>query len=80
MVTPQQIHDWIAANLPCSHLQVQGDGQHFQAVIVSDEFAGKMLVARHQRVYHALSEPTTAEIHALSMKTLTPQEWEAQHG
>ena len=80
MVTPQQIHDWIASNLPCSHLQVQGDGQHFEAVIVSDEFAGKMLVARHQRVYQALGERMKAEIHALSMKTLTPQEWEAQHG
>lgn len=80
MVTPQQIHDWIASNLPCSHLQVQGDGQHFEAVIVSEEFAGKMLVARHQRVYQALGERMKAEIHALSMKTLTPQEWEAQHG
>jgi acid stress-induced BolA-like protein IbaG/YrbA len=80
MVTPQQIHDWIAAQLPCSHLQVQGDGQHFEAIIVSDEFAGKMLVARHQRVYQALGERMKAEIHALSIKTLTPQEWEQQRG
>ncbi|MBI5329469.1 MAG: BolA/IbaG family iron-sulfur metabolism protein [Betaproteobacteria bacterium] len=80
MVTPQQIQDWIAANLPCSYLKVDGDGHHFEAVIVSDEFAGKMLVARHQRVYQALGERMKAEIHALSMQTLTPAEWEAKRG
>jgi len=80
MVTPQQIHDWIAAGLACEHLQVNGDGQHFEAVIVSAEFAGKLPVARHQLVYKVLGERMKEEIHALSMRTLTPEEWKAANG
>ena len=80
MVTPQQIHDWIAAGLPCEHLQVNGDGQHFEALIVSAEFRGKLLVQRHQRVYQALGERMQQEIHALSMQTLSPEEWQARGG
>jgi acid stress-induced BolA-like protein IbaG/YrbA len=74
------IQDWIAAGMACEHLQVSGDGQHFEAVIVSSEFAGKMLVGRHQRVYQALGEHMKSDIHALSMQTLTPDEWKAKHG
>ncbi len=80
MLTPQQVHEWIAAGLACEHLQVAGDGQHFEAVIVSAEFAGKLPVARHQRVYQALGSHMHADIHALSMQTLTPEEWMARHG
>jgi acid stress-induced BolA-like protein IbaG/YrbA len=80
MVTPQQIQDWIAANLPCDYLKVAGDGQHFDALIVSAEFSGKLPVARHQRVYQALGDRMKAEIHALSMRTLTPDEWKAANG
>jgi len=80
MVTPQQIHDWIAAGLACEHLQVNGDGQHFEAVIVSREFAGRLPVARHQLVYKVLGERMKEEIHALSMRTLTPEEWKAANG
>ncbi|MEW6677581.1 MAG: BolA/IbaG family iron-sulfur metabolism protein [Pseudomonadota bacterium] len=81
MVTPQDIQDWISAGLPCDYIKVAGDGQHFEAVIVSAEFAGKLPVARHQRVYQALGDRMKAEIHALSMRTLTPEEWQkAQHG
>lgn len=80
MLTPQQIHDWIAAGMPCDYLKVDGDGHHFEAVIVSTEFTGKMPVARHQRVYQALGDKMKAEIHALSMRTLTPEEWKAAHG
>lgn len=78
MVTPEQIETWIRAGLPCEHLQVRGDGHHFEAIIVSAEFRGKLPVARHQRVYQALGERMKADIHALSMQTLTPEEW-AQH-
>lgn len=60
------------------HLSVIGDGQHFEAVVVSEEFAGKSRVQRHQRVYQALGDRMREEIHALSMKTLTPQEWQEQ--
>lgn len=80
MVTPQQIQDWIAAGLPCDYVKVVGDGQHFEAVIVSAEFVGKLPVARHQRVYQALGDRMKAEIHALSMRTLTPEEWQAANG
>ncbi len=59
-----------------SHLTVVGDGQHFEAVVVSEEFAGKSRVQRHQRVYQTLGDRMREEIHALSIKTFTPQEWE----
>ncbi len=80
MVTPQQIQQWIQAGLACDHIQVAGDGQHFEAVIVSPAFRGKMPVGRHQLVYGALGERMHAEIHALSMQTLTPEEWAARNG
>ena len=73
--TPQQVRDFIAAGLPCAHLEVEGDGRHFFATIVSSEFAGLSRIKRHQRVYAALGERMREEIHALSMKTLTPEEW-----
>ncbi|MEK8087304.1 BolA family protein [Aquabacterium sp. A3] len=76
--TPEQVQQYIAAGLPCEHLQVEGDGQHFFATIVSAEFDGKTRIARHQRVYQALGDRMRAEIHALSMKTLTPAEWAQQ--
>lgn len=73
--TPEQIRDYIAAVIPCEQLHVEGDGSHFQALIVSEAFEGKRLIARHQLVYAALGERMRAEIHALSMKTLTPAEY-----
>ena len=76
--TPDQVQQYIAAGLPCTHLSVEGDGQHFFATIVSAEFEGENRVARHQRVYQALGDRMRAEIHALSMKTLTPAEWSQQ--
>jgi acid stress-induced BolA-like protein IbaG/YrbA len=76
--TPAEVQQYIADNLPCSHLEVEGDGEHFQAVIVSAEFEGKLRIARHQRVYQALGDRMRAQIHALSMKTLTPAEWAEQ--
>ena len=77
--TPDQIKEYIESNLACEHVHVVGDGSHFQAIIVSPEFAGKRLIQRHQLVYAALGDRMKAEIHALSMKTLTPEEF-AQNG
>ena len=77
MVTPQQIEGYLNDNLQCEHLAVDGDGAHFEAVIVSAAFEGKTRVARHQIVYGALGDRMREEIHALSMKTLTPAEWSA---
>ncbi len=80
--TPEQVHQYIADHLDCENLVVNGDGAHFQALIVSKEFEGKRTIARHQLVYQALGERMRAEIHALSMRTLTPDEFEEikQHG
>ena len=75
MVTADSIKQSIEAGLACQHIDVAGDGQHFQALIVSDEFAGRTRVQRHQLVYAALGDRMREEIHALSMRTLTPQEW-----
>ena len=74
MVTPEQLKAWIEAGFDDADVQVEGDGHHFEAVIVAKEFVGKSRIARHQLVYAALGDKMKAEVHALSMKTLTPQE------
>ena len=74
--TPELIHSYISAGIACIHLEVEGDGQHFSAIIVSDAFAGKRPIQRHQIVYAALGDRMREEIHALSMKTLTPEEYQ----
>jgi acid stress-induced BolA-like protein IbaG/YrbA len=76
--TPEDISKYISSGLQCDHLEVTGDGAHFEAVIVSAAFEGKRLIARHQLVYAALGNRMRDEIHALSMKTLTPEEFKAQ--
>ncbi|HWP19574.1 MAG TPA: BolA family protein [Burkholderiaceae bacterium] len=73
--TPSEVRDFIAQGLRCEHLEVEGDGRHFFATIVSADFEGKSRVARHQAVYRALGDRMREQIHALSMKTLTPAEW-----
>ena len=80
MVDPESVKSGIAAGLACEHLEVVGDGQHFQALIVSPAFAGKSRVQRHQLVYAALGDRMREEIHALSMQTLTPEEWRKANG
>ena len=75
MVEPQQIKGWIEGGLPCEHVEVRGDGHHFEAVIVSSAFRGKSRVQQHQLVYQALGERMRAEIHALSMQTYAPEDW-----
>jgi len=75
--TPEQIQQYILDGLPCEHVQVQGDGAHFEALIVSQAFEGKRRIARHQQVYAALGSRMEAEIHALSMRTLSPDEFKA---
>ena len=76
-MTAQELQDLIAAGLPCAHLQVQGDGRHWYATLVSEEFEGKRLIQRHQRVYATFgNRMVTDEVHALSMRTYSPAEWE----
>ncbi len=77
-MTSDQLHHLIAAGLQCDHLEVDGDGRHWSAVIVSPVFEGKRLIQRHQAVYATLGEKIrTDEVHALSMKTHSPAEWAA---
>jgi acid stress-induced BolA-like protein IbaG/YrbA len=72
--TPEQVKSYIANGIDCLHLEVEGDGQHFFATIVSADFEGLRLVQRHQKVYAALGDRMKSEIHALLFKALTPEE------
>ncbi len=81
MVTPESIRQSIEAGLPCRHVEVAGDGQHWEAVIVSAAFEGLSRIKQHQLVYAALGDRMREEVHALSMRTFTPAQWDAQrHG
>ena len=74
MVSPQDIKGWIEENLPGAIVEISGDGHHFEAEIICTDFAGKSRIQQHQMVYGALGDRMKAEIHALSMRTLTPEE------
>jgi acid stress-induced BolA-like protein IbaG/YrbA len=78
MVEPGSIEQSIRAGLACTHLEVSGDGAHFDAVIVSPAFMGLSRIRQHQLVYAALGDRMREEIHALSMKTFSPEEWAAR--
>jgi acid stress-induced BolA-like protein IbaG/YrbA len=75
-VDPVLIKQYIQEGLECDHVEVSGDGRHFEALIVSPLFRGKPKVRQHQLVYAALGDRMREDIHALSMKTLTPEEWQ----
>ena len=71
-----EVKDTIMNGLPCDHVEVLGDdGQHFEAVVVSPQFTGKNKVQQHQLVYLALGDRMRSEIHALAMRTFTPDAW-----
>jgi acid stress-induced BolA-like protein IbaG/YrbA len=83
VVAPEDVKRYIEDHLQCEHLEVIGDGHHFEALIVSETFRGKSRVQRHQIVYGALGDRMREEIHALSMQTLTPEDWaerQSSHG
>ncbi|MFN7752968.1 MAG: BolA family protein [Pseudomonadota bacterium] len=79
MVTPEQVKSYIEQGMECDHVEVQGDGAHFEAVIVSPLFEGKSRVQQHQIVYRALGGRMREEIHALSMQTYSPSAWSARN-
>ncbi|GHU31869.1 BolA family transcriptional regulator [Betaproteobacteria bacterium] len=80
-MNPEHIKTLIADGLPCETLNVEGDGEHFEALLVSAQFAGKSRVKRQQMVNALLRTWfDSGELHALSMKTLTPEEWSTHHG
>jgi acid stress-induced BolA-like protein IbaG/YrbA len=77
-MTADQIRNIIAAGMVCDHIELEGDGRHWYATIVSAAFEGKRAIARHQMVYATLGAKIhNDEVHALSMKTYTPGEWSA---
>ncbi len=78
MATAESIEQSIAAGIRCEHLRVTGDGHHWEAVVVSPAFEGLSKIRQHQLVYAALGDRMRAEIHALSMTTLTPAQWAAR--
>ena len=73
---PNLIKQYIEEGLETEHVEVHGDGRHFEALVVSGLFRDKSRVKQHQLVYDALGARMREEIHALSMKTLTPEEWQ----
>ncbi|WP_019505394.1 BolA family protein [Pleurocapsa sp. PCC 7319] len=78
MISPEQVQTMIRERLSNAEVKVVGDGQHFEAIIVSPEFTGKTRVKQHQMVYAALQAEMASEtIHALSLKTYTPETWQA---
>lgn len=74
------IYQAISDNINCSYLDVTGDGRHFDAVVVSDEFNEKSRIERHRLVYAALGDKMKEQVHALSMKLYTITEWEKING
>jgi len=79
-MTAEELKSIITEGLACTHCELDGDGRHWQAVIVSDAFEGKRLIQRHQMVYATLGARIQSdEVHALSMKTMTSAEWKT-HG
>jgi acid stress-induced BolA-like protein IbaG/YrbA len=76
MLSAEQLKTYIMNGLPCEHVEVRGDdGTHFEAVVVSGEFVGKNMVQQHQMVYKALGDRMREEIHALSLRTFMPSQW-----
>ena len=75
MLSPETVKSYIEQSLVCEFVEVKGDGQHFEAVIVSGVFEGKNTLKQHQIVYDALGDKMRTEIHALSMRTFTPEKW-----
>jgi acid stress-induced BolA-like protein IbaG/YrbA len=83
MISPSQVESMIKASLPDAQVQIQdltGGGDHYQVVVVSSEFDGKGLIQQHQIVYGAVKQAMSTEaIHALSLKTYTPQAWSTEN-
>lgn len=74
-MTPQDIAERLRAAMPDARIEVRSeDNTHFEALVVDESFAGKRPLARHQIVYRVLGDAVGREIHALSLRTLTPDE------
>ena len=77
-MNPEELEKLIKAAFADGHVDVTGDGRHFSAVVVSEAFSGKNMIAQHRLVYAALGDRFDTEaVHALSLKTYTPEQWQA---
>lgn len=78
-MTTDELKTHIATSMPSAEVFVEGDGYHFDAMVISDEFSGLNAVKRQQRVYQTVQEEiTSGNLHALSIKAYTPEEWDAK--
>ena len=83
MIEPQKVVEKLESSLEDAHVQIQdltGTKDHYQVLIVSPDFEGETLIKRHRIVYGALEEEMKGPIHALTLETLTPEEWDSQQG
>ena len=81
MITNEELKQHLLAVSDIDHVQVDGDGYHYQLTVVSDAFTGKTKVARQQWVYAKMNDYIiSGQLHAVNMKTWTKAEWEKQHG
>lgn len=76
----EELKTIIESGLPDAQVAVAGDGDHFEATVVSAAFEGKSMVQQHQMVYQSLGDLMQGAVHALALKTYTPQQWEQQSG
>ena len=77
-MNPEELENIIKEAFADGHVEVTGDGRHFSAVVVSQAFSGKNMIAQHRLVYAALGDRFDTEaVHALSLKTYTPEQWQA---
>ena len=72
----EDIKQLLELNIQNAIVTITGDGTHFEAIIVSEAFTGKTLVQQHQIVYQALGGKMGTDIHALSLQTYTPEQWD----
>ena len=74
------IYQAISQHIQCEFLDVSGDGRHFDAIVVSNDFENKNRLERHRLVYKALGDKMREEVHALSMKLYSISEWKQVNG
>lgn len=81
---PQEIEKLITAALPGAKVRVEdtvGDGNHFQAIVVAEQFQGLTMIKQHRLVNDALkTHLQDGRLHALALRTFTPTQWEQLHG
>lgn len=74
---PNEVKKLLSAQINCTHIEVYGEDQrHYEALLVSNEFSGLMKIKRHRMIYQALGDLMVEDIHALSIKAYTPEEYQ----